>query len=201
MNACSVRRSASRLLLLLLPLLLAGTASEGAPQNFDLGSYGTPSVVQRGGRPLACTVTYLVQDDTTNQTYAARMQFDPSPDAAAGQNGRMPCPGMMPPTVGQAALDGCRSHAVNAADCVFADMKKGFSTAPSVDNTSAPGSRCSSDQASQIAIACWRSGTRDVCDVGCGEEPDTAVQAARQRCEGTHGKTCNITGSVPVEAP
>jgi hypothetical protein len=196
-----MRVSACRILLLFLPLLLLGTESQGAPQNFDLGSYGAPSVVERGSKPLICTVTYLVQDDATNETYAARMQFEPSPDASVGQNGRMPCPGMMPPTVGQAALDGCRSHAANAADCVFADMKSNFSAAPSVENTSANGSRCSSDQASQIAIACWSSGGHDICNVGCGEEPDAAVQAARQRCEAEHGKTCNITGSVAVEAP
>ena len=201
MIARIVRLPAWRLLLLLLPLLLAARAGHGAPQNFNLGSYGAPPVVERGGRPLVCTVTYLVQDDNTNETYAARMQFEPAPDAMVGANGRMICPGMMPPTVGEAALNGCRSHAAKAADCVFADMKKGFAAAPSVANTSSSGSRCSSDQASDAAIACASSGGRDVCNVGCGEEPDTAMTAARQRCEATHGKTCNITGWVPVEAP
>ncbi|HTW69146.1 MAG TPA: hypothetical protein VME47_04590 [Acetobacteraceae bacterium] len=201
MSTRSVRLSACRLVVLLVPLLLAGTASQGAPENFNLGSYGLPSVVARGGKPLMCTVTYLVEDDATNETYAARMQFEPSPDPTVGQNGRMRCPGMMPPSVGEAALNGCRSHAAKAADCVFADMKKQFPAAPSVDNTSASGSRCSSDQATEIAIACASSGGQEVCNVGCGEEPDTAVKAARQLCEATHGKTCNITGWVPVEAP
>ena len=201
MSTGTIVASKCRNAMLMVPFLLAATASHGAPQNFDLGSYGTPRVVERGGKPLICTVTYLVQDDATNATYAARMQFEPSPDADVGQNGRMPCPGMMPLTVGQAALDGCRSHAAKASDCVFADMNKGFSAAPSVDNTSASGSHCSSDQASQIAIACWSSERHDVCNVGCGDEPDAAVQAARQRCEAVHGKTCNITGWVPVEAP
>jgi len=201
MIARIVRLPARRLLLLLLPLLLAARAGHGAPQNFNLGSYGAPPVVERGGRPLVCTVTYLVQDDNTNETYAARMQFEPAPDAMVGANGRMICPGMMPPTVGEAALNGCRSHAAQATNCVFADMDKGFSAAPSVGNTSAGRSRCGSDEASQIAIACLLSGAREVCNVGCGEEPDAAVKAARQRCEATHGKACNITGWVPVEAP
>ncbi|HUB47483.1 MAG TPA: hypothetical protein VMB73_21085 [Acetobacteraceae bacterium] len=201
MSIRSVRLPICRLVLLLLPLLLAGPASHGAPENFNLGSYGSPSVAEHGGKPLICTVTYLVQDDATNQTYAARMQFEPSPDATVGPNGRMQCPGMMPPTVGEAALNGCRSHAAQATNCVFADMDKGFSAAPSVGNTSAGRSRCGSDEASQIAIACLLSGGREVCNVGCGEEPDAAVKAARQRCEATHGKACNITGWVPVEAP
>jgi len=190
-----------RLAMLLLPALLAATAVRGAPQNFDLGSYGAPPALARGDKPLDCTVTYLIQDDATNETYAVRMLFDPSPDAVVGQNGRTQCPAMIPPSVGQAALTGCRDHAAKASDCVFSDMDKNFPAAASVGNTSDIASRCASDQASQIALACLTSGKRDVCSVGCGDEPDTALEAARHRCEAVHGKTCNITGSLPVEAP
>jgi len=186
----------------LLPaLLFVCPAAWSAPQTFDLGSYSAPPVVNRGEKPLDCTVTYLVQDVATNETYAARMLFEPPPDAVVGQSGRTPCPGMMPPTVGETALAGCRDHAARPSDCVFADMNKKFPASPSVDNTSDITSRCVSDHASQIAIACLNSGKRDVCNVGCGDEPETALQAARHRCEAIHGATCNITGSVPVEAP
>ena len=190
-----------RCVVLLLPLLLGSTASLSAPQNFNLGSYGAPPVANRGGKPLICTVAYLVEDYASNETYAARMQFTPAADAVIGQNGRMPCPGMMPPTVSQAALQGCRDHAAEASDCVFADMSRGFDASPSVDNSSDNAARCESDQASQIAIACWNTGKTDVCNVGCGNDAGTAVEAARHRCEAKHGKTCNITGSLPVGAP
>lgn len=131
-----------RCVVLLLPLLLGSTASLSAPQNFNLGSYGAPPVANRGGKPLICTVAYLVEDYASNETYAARMQFTPAADAVIGQNGRMPCPGMMPPTVSQAALQGCRDHAAEASDCVFADMSRGFDASPSVENSSDNAARC-----------------------------------------------------------
>ncbi|HUB11083.1 MAG TPA: hypothetical protein VMB34_03925 [Acetobacteraceae bacterium] len=181
-------------------LLLPGTPVLGAPQNFDLGSNAAPPVATHG-KPLICTVTYLVEDVAANETYAARMQFTPSKDAVVGANARMSCPAMIPPTVSDMALRGCRDHAARPADCVFADMSRGFSDAPSVDNTSDNAARCESDAASQIAIACWNAGKMDVCNVGCGNDPKAAEQAARHRCELKHEQYCNIAGSLPVAAP
>lgn len=189
-----------RVMALLLPLLL-GTASYAAPQNFDIGSYKPPPVESRGGKPLICTVTYLIEDYTTNETYASRMQFASAPDAVVTADGRMTCPSMMPPTVSEAALNGCRDHAANRANCVYADMSRGFDADPKVVNTADNASRCQSDQASQIAIACWSNGKMDVCNVGCGDTPHDAIQAAQKRCEAKHHKTCDITGSVEVQAP
>lgn len=113
----------------------------------------------------------------------------------------MPCPIMMPPRVSEAALNACRDHANKPADCVFADMSRGFESAPLIVNTSENASRCESDQASDIGLACWNSGKFDVCNVGCGATASDAILAARKRCEAKHLKTCTITGAVPVEAP
>ena len=184
---------------LLLPLLLAASAA-AAPQGFDLGAYGAPPVAS-SGKPLICTVTYLVEDFTSNETYATRMQFTPGANAAVNAAGRMSCPIMTPPSVSQAALDGCASHAARRSDCVFADMSRGFDDSPNVVNSSDNGARCQSDQASRIAIACVREGKLDVCNVGCGQTADDAIRAAQARCEAKHRKACAITASVPVEAP
>ncbi len=188
-----------RLAILVLPLL-ASAASRGSPLDFDLGGYDKPAVLESVGRPRACTITYLVEDFVANETYAARMQFTPAPNAVP-RDGRLACPSLVPPLVAATALDGCRGHAAKQADCVFADMSRGFHDAPALANTAENASRCMSDQASQIAIACWNSGGSDVCNVGCGEDRDAAIAAARNRCEATHQKACSITGVLPVQAP
>jgi hypothetical protein len=113
----------------------------------------------------------------------------------------MPCPSLVPPRVAETALDGCRQHAGKKTDCVFADMSRGFHEAPVISNTSENASRCASDQASQIAIACWHAGDFAVCNVGCGPSPDAAVVAARNRCEAKHQQSCPITGVLPVQGP
>jgi hypothetical protein len=184
----------------LLTLLLASAAGDATPLHFDLGSFAPPAAPENAGRPRGCTITYLVEDDAANETFAARMMFTPATNAAA-QNGRIPCPTLIPPRVAEAALDGCREHAANKGDCVFADMSRGFETAPGIPNTAENASRCASDQASQIAIACWRSGNLDLCNVGCGSTPQAAIATARDRCQLKHEKQCTITGALPVEAP
>ncbi len=189
----------TRLAILLLPLL-ASAASQGSPLDFDLGGYDKPAVLEGVGKLRACTITYLVENYVANDTYAARMQFTPTPTAVP-VGARMPCPNLVPPWVAEAALNDCRDHAETKADCVFADMGAGFHDAPVVANTSESTSRCMSDQASQIAIACWKSGDLAVCNVGCGEQPAAAVSAARSRCEATQQKACTITGVLPVAAP
>lgn len=194
-----MKRWWQRAVLLLLPLIASG-ASHGTPLDFNLGSFAPPPLAEDAKRPRDCTVTYLVEDYAANETYAARMQFAPAADATA-QNGRMPCPVVVSARVAQAALDGCREHAANKAACVFADMSRGFESAPGISNTAENASRCASDQASQIGIACWKSGGLDVCNVGCGDTPETAIATARNRCQVKHGKTCTITGALPVQTP
>jgi hypothetical protein len=188
-----------RLVILALPLL-ASAASQGSPLDFDLGGYDKPSVLQGVNRPRACTIAWLLQDSATNDTFVARMQFYPAPNAVP-MNGRLACPSLVPPAVVQAALDGCRAHAENKSDCVFADMSRGFRATPGIGNTVEDASRCASDHASQIAIACVRSGGSDVCNVGCGEDPAAAIAAARTRCEAVHQTACGITGVLPVPVP
>jgi hypothetical protein len=188
-----------RFAILALPLL-ASAASQGAPLDFDLGGYDKPAVLEGVNQPRACTVTYLVEDFVTNDTFAARMQFNPAPNATP-INGRLACPSLVPPAIARGALEGCRAHAGKRSDCVFADMRRGFVDTPGVGNTVENASRCTSDHASQIAIACAHSGTTDVCNVGCGEDADSAIAAARKRCEATHQAACGITGVLPVQVP
>jgi hypothetical protein len=188
-----------RLAILVLPLL-ASAASRGSPLGFDLGGYDKPPMLDGVSKPRACTVTYLLEDYVANETFAARMQFSPAPNAVP-TNGRMRCPSLVPPHVAEAALDGCRDHANKKVDCVFADMGRDFHDAPGITNTAENASRCASDQASQIGIACWNAGGSDVCNVGCGEDRDAAISAARNRCEATHQRACAITGVLAVQAP
>jgi len=188
-----------RSVILTLPLL-ASAASRGAPLDFNLGGYDKPTVLEGVGTLRACTVTYLLEDYVANQTYAARMQFTPSPTAVP-LYARLLCPSLVPRMVADTALNLCRSHANKAADCVFADMSRGFQDKPELANTSESASRCMSDHASQIAIACANSGDSAVCNVGCGEDGAAAIAAARSRCEATHQKSCAVTGLLPVSVP
>jgi hypothetical protein len=183
----------------LLPVL-ASTASHGSPLNFDLGEYSPPAVLQDNAKVPACTVAYLIEDFAANQTFLARMHFTPAPNAVAVK-GRLPCPALVPPRVAQAALDGCRDHAGKKTDCVFADMSRGFAASPVISNTAENASRCGSDQALQIAIACGQSGQLDVCNVACGDTAAAAIATARGRCEAKHQRSCPITGVLPVRAP
>jgi hypothetical protein len=180
--------------------LLASAASRGAPLDFNLGGYDKPTVLEGVGTLRACTVTYLLENYVANDTYAVRMQFTPSPTAVP-LYARLPCPTLVPPLVADTALNLCRSHADKPADCVFADMSRGFQDKPDLANTSESASRCTSDHASQIAVACANSGDSAVCNVGCGEDAGAAIAAARSRCEATHQTSCTVTGALPVSAP
>lgn len=188
-----------RLAILLLPLL-ASAASRASPLDFNLGGYDKPTVLEGVGHLRMCTVTYLVENTVTSDTYAARMQFTPAP-AAIPMGAQMPCPTLVPPLVAETALNECRDHAADKANCVFADMGRDFPGKPVLANTSESNSRCLSDRAAQIAIACLKSGDTTLCSVGCGEDPPGAIAAARSRCEAAHQNSCPITGALPVAAP
>ena len=192
-----------RCAILALPLLASG-ASRGSPLDFNLGGYDKPSLLEGVGKLRACTVTYLIEDYAANEIYASRMQFTPSPTAVPLRD-RLPCPALVPPLVADTALNLCRDHADKKTDCVFGDMDRGFHDKPDLANTSEAASRCMSDQASQIAVACWNSGGSDVCNVGCGEDPAAAIAAARQSLRGhasailhNHG---GASGVGPIARP
>lgn len=188
-----------RCAVLMLPLL-ASAASRGSPLDFNLRGYDAPFALPGINPPRLCTVTYLVEDFVANETYAARMRFTPAFNALPVKGG-MPCPALVPQQVGERALDGCRDHAGKQSDCVFADMASSFRGTPAIANSNENASRCESDRASQIAIACLDAGGLDLCSVGCGDDRDGAIAAARNRCQAAHGNACTITGVLPVAAP
>lgn len=177
---------------------LAGSV-RAAPPHFDK-NIEMPSLFQDDNKPRECTVTYLVTNITTNDTFAVRMRIAPANGDDASRD-RFPCPSQLPPRVDERAIDACRAHEANPETCVFADMGRDFSADPQINATSESASRCASDLSAEIGIACWNNGRFDVCNVACGQSKEEAVLAARSRCEAKHRKTCPITGSLPVLAP
>lgn len=159
-----------------------------------------PPVIKDTTKAETCTVTYLVIDVATDDLIAVRMQIAPDPNDHPVNN-LMPCPPDVPPRVASRALDACIIRAADPKDCVYADMSRDFEKQPKADNTAENSSRCASDKASDLGVACWRSGELQVCDVGCGNSPATAIAAAVNRCEAKHQRQCPITGSLPVLAP
>jgi hypothetical protein len=159
-----------------------------------------PPVIKDTTKAANCTVTYLVANIVTNDMLAVRMQISPDPNDQP-VNDLMPCPPDIPPRVASRALDACVVRAADPRDCVYADMGRDFDKQPKVDNTAENNARCSSDKATEVGVACWRSEELQVCDVGCGDSPATATAAAVARCEAKHQRQCPITGSLPVLAP
>jgi len=170
-----------------------------APSTFDLQN-DLPPVVEDTTKAANCTVTYLVDDIASNDTIAVRMQISPDPNNRP-VNDLMPCPEDVPPRVASRALDVCIVRAADPKDCVFADMGRDFDKRRTVEASTENSSRCASDKASYIGLACWRSGDVQICGVGCGGSADMAISAAVDRCEAKHQHRCPITGAVPVLAP
>jgi hypothetical protein len=186
--------------LLAVALLLAATLPANAgPLSFDL-QLNVPPVIADSQAPAKCTVTYLVEDLTTNDLYAARMRIAPAETDTPTAN-RLPCPADMPPRVGIRALDICTTRTGEAKYCVFADMSRGFERDPDIHNTAENAARCASDKASDIGVACWMSGTLSVCNVACAGSPQDALVRARARCEEKQQHSCPITATIPVAAP
>ncbi|HEY0185721.1 MAG TPA: hypothetical protein VGC09_23200 [Rhodopila sp.] len=182
-----------------LALLLAVGGARAGPLASDL-HLDLPPVITDDRAPPGCTVTYLVTNTEDNDLFAARMRVA-SADTDAPSNGRMPCPVDIPTRVGLRALDECATHAGASKYCVFTDMSRGFEHVPDVRNTSEIDSRCASDKFSDIGAACWMSGDRMVCNVGCGNSPAQAVAQARARCEAKQQRSCPVTATVPVSGP
>jgi hypothetical protein len=170
--------------------------AHAGPLSFDLPLY-QPPVIADSKAPTRCTVTYMVADLANNDLYASRMRIDPAETDTPSDN-RMPCPKSVPPRVGVQALDTCLSRSGEAKFCVFADMSRGFERQPDIHNTSENASRCASDTASDIGVACWMSGNLSVCNVACANSPQDAVTQARARCEDKQQNSCPITATVPV---
>lgn len=177
----------------------AAGAAHAGPLSFDIPLH-QPPVIADSKAPAQCTVTYVVADMANNDLYAARMRIDPAEtDAAVGN--RLPCPKDLPPRMGLRALDTCVSRAADPKSCVFADMSRGFEREPEIHNTAENASRCASDKASDVGVACWKSGKLAVCDVGCGASPEQALLQAKARCEDKQQHSCPITATVPVSGP
>jgi len=180
-------------------LTLSSAATQAGPLPFDLELH-VPPVVVDSQAPAGCTVTYLIADLANNDVFAARMRIA-SNETDAPVNHRLPCPPAIPPRVAARALDLCTDREPAAKSCVYADMARGFEQDPDIHNTAENASRCSSDKASDIGLACWSAGGLQVCNVGCGDGAKDAVAQARARCEDKQQRSCPITASVPVSGP
>jgi hypothetical protein len=191
--------TAMRIVAALLVCLTVPDVAHGGTSSSD-GLCGLPPVVNDTTRPPNCTVTYLVTNTAINDTIAVRMQIAPDPNDTPVNN-VMPCPPDIPPRVASRALDVCIRRAAEPKHCVYADMARGFEKQPRLDNTAENNSRCTSDKATDIGLACWRSGELEVCDVGCGSDAASAIAAATERCEAKQQRQCPIIGSLPVLAP
>lgn len=196
--APKARSRPGRIVTILCCLAAAGPA-RAAVNSPDLMN-GLPPVIEDTTRAAQCTVTYLVTDIRTNDMIAVRMQISPDPNDTPVDN-LMPCPADIPPRLASRALDACVARAADPRNCVFADMGRDFEKRPTVDNTAENASRCRSDKAADIGVACWRSGQLQVCDVSCGGSPAAAAAAAVSRCEAKQQRQCPISGSLPVLAP
>ena len=184
---------------LTLVVAYAFTVAHAGPLSFDLQLH-EPPVISDSKAPTQCTVTYVVADIANNDLYAARMRIDPAESDTAVDH-RLPCPKTLPPRMGLRALDSCVSRAADGKSCVFADMGRGFEREPEIQNTAENASRCASDKASDIGVACWKSGKLAVCDVACGTSPEQALLQAKARCEDKQQHSCPISATVPVSGP
>ena len=185
------------ILMLLCACVLTIPALAAVTNAYDSG---LPPVVEDTTKAANCTVTWLVTDITTNDMLAVRMQITPDPNDRPANN-LMPCPPEIPPRLASRTLDACVIRAADPKNCVYADMARGFEKQPKADNSAENFSRCSSDKASDIGVACWLSGDLHVCGAACGNSPAAAISAAVSRCEAKHLHQCPITGSLPVLAP
>jgi len=182
-----------------IALAVISAPAGAAPSSGDI-SGGLPPVVKDSTKAATCTVTYLVTNIVTNDTIAVRMQVTPDQNDSPVGN-LMPCPPDIPPRVASRALDACIRRAGDPKDCVFADMARDFEKHPGINSTAENSSRCSSDKASDIGIACFLVDGLQVCSVGCGGSPQSAIAAAVRRCEAKQQQQCPITGSQSILAP
>jgi hypothetical protein len=183
-------------LFLALAVLLMARAAWAGPLSFDLELH-VPPVIADSQAPLGCTVTYMIEDTSNGDLFAQRMQIA-SAETDQPVDHKLPCPANVSSRLAAEALQPCLIRATDPKTCVYADMARGFERQPDIRNTAENASRCRSDQASHIGVACWMSGALPVCDVACGQSPIQAASQARARCEDKQQRACPIAGSVPV---
>ncbi len=190
--------SGKRALVACIVALLASPGSMAAPTQMNDDS--VPMVVTDTTKARQCVIAYLVTDTVTNDTFVSREQIEPTPDESAA-HGLYACPTNIPARVAARALEPCITRTGDLRSCVFGDMARGFETQPDVRMTAENTSRCASDLANFIGIACWKSGERNICDVACGKTDQEARDLARGRCEVKQQKRCPITGAVEILPP
>ncbi len=190
-----------RLLLIVLmgAVGLAGPAAWGAALPFSAGEQ-PPEVVVDTKKPRSCTIAWLLTDTATSDFYMSRMQVEPNENDRPSVRS-MPCPLRVPPRMAARALDICLARAAEFRTCVFADMARIFIEQPELRATAENTSRCASDLASHIGVACWKKGDLSVCSVACGQSELEARDLARGRCEAKHQQRCDMTGAAPILAP
>lgn len=188
-----------RLILALIAALLVGRAALAAPVGTS-NDESVPPVVTDTTKPRQCVIAYLVTDVATNDMFVSRQQVEPPKDQTASR-GRYPCPTDVPARVATRALEPCLVRAGDLKFCVFGDMARGFENRPDVRQTAENTSRCASDLATYIGIACWKAGDRDICNVACGDTEQAARDLARGRCEVKQQKRCTITGATLILPP
>ena len=188
-----------RPILALLAALLAASAALAAPVSTSTDE-SVPPIVTDTTKPRQCVIAYLVMDVGTNDLFISRQQVEPAQDEKAGR-GRYACPTDVPARVATRALEPCLVRAGDLKLCVFGDMARGFENRPDARQTAENTSRCASDLASYIGIACWQAGDRNVCNVACGNTEQEARDLARGRCEVKQQKRCTVTGAAEVLPP
>lgn len=188
-----------RALFALFATLAAASAVLAAPLTSSSDD-AVPGVVTDTTKPRQCVIAYLVTDAGTNDLFVSRQQIAPAQDVNAAK-GRYPCPTQIPARVATRALEPCLSRAGDSKLCVFGDMARGFENKPDARLTAENTSRCASDLASYIGIACWKAGDRDVCNVACGGTEQEARDMARGRCEVKQQKRCEIIGAAEILPP
>jgi hypothetical protein len=188
-----------RLAIALILMLLTGAVARGAPVGGGSDDF-VPPVVTDTTKPRQCVIAYVVMDAATNDMFVSRQQVEPAQDQAPNR-GLYPCPTDIPSRVASRALETCLSRAGDMKSCVFADMARGFENRPDIRQTAENTSRCASDLARYIGVACWKAGDQNVCNVACGENEQAARDLARGRCEIKQQKQCPIIGTAPILPP
>ncbi|MBS0640100.1 MAG: hypothetical protein JSS43_09525 [Proteobacteria bacterium] len=189
-----------RFLCLALVVLLPPMASVLAgPRSYNL-EQAVPPVIQDRAAIVPCTVTFLVEDTANGDLFAQRIRIATG-DGDPAVDGRLSCPTDVLPRLPSFARDVCTLRAADKNTCVFADMTRAFAARPEIGNTTPLSSQCRSDTAAYLGAACWMNGVAAICNVGCGNSIQEALNAARARCQQVQGRSCPASVAVAVSEP
>jgi hypothetical protein len=181
-------------LLVAAVLLPSGAGAGPAAYDMDLA---TPPVIRDAQAPVACTVTFLIEDISNGDLFAQRIRIPPL-DTDQPVDHRMPCPPDLLPRLPNFAREVCNIRTTDRKNCVYADMSRDFAARPDISLTSANTARCQSDSATHLGAACWMNGPTAICNVGCGSSAAEAISRARARCEDKQQRACPATAAVAV---